>query len=76
MDLFVDDKCIGLFGLGFLYLDGVAGLEVFQVRDLEFQQVAGSDSVVDTKDEKKEVSGSVEQQGFDGLNVLGVLDGE
>ena len=60
--LFVDDKGIEFFGLGLFNLDGVTGLEVFEVRDLEFEQVSYPDSIVDTKGKKKEVTRLVRQK--------------
>lgn len=60
--LFVDNEGIELFGLGLFNLDGVTGLEVFQVRDLELEQVASSDSVVDAKGKKQQVTRLVRQK--------------
>ena len=56
MDFFIDGEDIDLFSFGFFDLDGVAGFEVFYVRDFEFEQVAGSDSVVDAKGEEEQVT--------------------
>ena len=74
VDLLVDGQDIDFFGLGLFDLDGVSGFEVFDIGDFEFEQVASSDSVVDTKGKKKQVSGFFRQQGFDGLDVFCVLD--
>ena len=62
-------------GLGFFDLDRVAGFEVFYVRDFEFEQVAGTDSVVDTQGEQQQVTGFFGQIGLDGQDIFGVLDG-
>ena len=75
MDLFVDGQDVDFVGFGLPDLDGVSGFEVFYVRDFEFEEIAGSDSVVDAEGEEKEITGFVRQEGFDGVDVLGVLDG-
>lgn len=75
VDFLVDNKGIGLFGLGLGDLDGVAGFQVFQVGHFEFQEVSCPDSVVYPKGKKQEVSGPVREKGFDGLNIFHILDG-
>jgi hypothetical protein len=59
VDFFVDDEGICLFGLGLSDLNRVSGLEVFQVRDFELEQVSSSDSIIDAEGKKQQVSRSV-----------------
>lgn len=75
VDFFVDDKGVGLLGLGLDNLNGLTGLEVPDVRDLELEQVSGPDAVVDAHSEEKQVPWLVGEQCLDGLDVFNVSDG-
>lgn len=57
VDLPVYIKGVGLSGLGFSDLDGLSRLGIFDVGDFEFKQIASSDSVVDAKREKQQITG-------------------
>ena len=69
VDLPVYIKGIGFSGLGFSDLDGLSRLGVFDVGDFEFKQIASSDSVVDAKCEKQQITGLRDKQFFNGLNT-------
>lgn len=57
VDLPVYIKGVGLSGLGFSDLDGLSGVGIFDVGDFEFKQIASSDSAVDAKREKQQITG-------------------
>ena len=69
VDLPVYIKGVGLSGLGFSDLDGLSRFGIFDVGDFEFKQIASSDSVVDAKREKQQITGPPGKQLFDGLNM-------
>ena len=48
----------GLSGLGFSDLDGLSGFGIFDVGDFAVTQIASSDSVVDARREKQQITGS------------------
>ena len=57
VDLPVNEQGIDLSGLGFFDLYGLIWFDGFDVGDFEFEQVSGSDSVVDAHSEKEKVTG-------------------
>lgn len=56
VDGFVEHDDVGLAGFGFFDGDGVTHSFVGEVLDFEAEDVTSSDSIVDTKGEKQEVS--------------------
>ena len=56
VDGFVEHDDVGLAGFGFFDGDGVTNSFIGEVLDFEAEDVTSSDSIVDTKGEKREVS--------------------
>lgn len=75
MDFLVDGEDVGLLGFGLFDLDGITWFKVFDIRHLELEKVASTDSVVDAESEQQQITGFFRQIYFYRLDILGALDG-